>query len=418
MTTRALCVVGLAVVVSTVAAQVPEAWQYWRYEAAIAVDTSDADGGLVRAEVPVHVTARSLPGWADFRIVDAQGAERPFILHANRGGRTLDRRSVVPLEPAVVDGNVRQIIVDAGVNGARHNSMRLHIETKSNLLARVEVAVSSDLVDWRVVREAAPIYVLRADGMGENTDVTYPDSVSRYVRVRVSDGGEAFSIRSAEIGLEQSTVAEHVSADVALGEPTQSSGRTVWASSGNSSHVPVSRVAFVSAEAPFFRSVSVEATDDGRRWQVVATGEVLRVFDALGSREWLSIDVPERYARRWRVTVDNRNDAAVADLRPTLMTTPRYVVFRADSGESYTLLYGHPRAEAPRYDLARLTPSTAIDAAPLVAIGAETENAAWVDPAPWTERYDALLWVVLLLAVIVIGVVAIRTLRSAGRSAM
>src|SRR5690606_37867855 len=174
--------------------------------------------------------------------------------------------------------------------------------------------------NWRVVRDDAPIYLLRAEGMGENTDVRYPDSVSRYVRIRVLDGTGSYTLRSVEIGAERSAVAERVAAPVTLGMSTGPAGESVWTTGDEAGHVPMSRVEFESAEAPFVRPVAVEASDDGRRWRRVATGEILRSSDAAGSREWLTIDFAEEYAAHWRITVDNRSDAPVADLRARLLT--------------------------------------------------------------------------------------------------
>jgi hypothetical protein len=38
-------------------------------------------------------------------------------------------------------------------------------------------------------------------------------------------------------------------------------------------------------------------------------------------------------------------------------------------------------------------------------------NADWVDPRPWTETHDIFLWLVLLVAVILLGYAAVRSLR-------
>ena len=403
---------ALAMLAATVAAQIPEAWRNWRYSAPIVI-APEHPGGLVSVTVPPYVTARAARGWTDLRVIDSAGGERPFVLHARMGGRSFDRRSLPLLEPGIVDGQYQQAIVDTGDDRVLHNSMRLGIDTNGTLLTRVEVAVSGDLVDWRVVRDDAPIYLLRAEGMGENTDVRYPDSVSRYVRIRVLDGTGSYTLRSVEIGAERSAVAERVAAPVTLGMSTGPAGESVWTTGDEAGHVPMSRIEFESAVAPFVRPVALEASDDGRRWRRVATGEILKSSDAAGSREWLTIDFAEEYAARWRITVDNRSDAPVADLRARLLTAPRHVVFRADADESYRLLYGQPRAEVPRYDLARVTPVEALDAAAAATLGPEGENAAWVDPSPWTERYDAVLWAALVLAVLVLGGVAVRTMRSA-----
>jgi hypothetical protein len=88
-------------------------------------------------------------------------------------------------------------------------------------------------------------------------------------------------------------------------------------------------------------------------------------------------------------------------------------VFRYEPGRQYRLLYGNSRATAPQYDLGQLTDVKSRESASLATIGAEVVNQAYVDPAPWTERNQAVMWVALVVAVAAIGVLAVRALRSA-----
>jgi hypothetical protein len=39
-------------------------------------------------------------------------------------------------------------------------------------------------------------------------------------------------------------------------------------------------------------------------------------------------------------------------------------------------------------------------------------NGGWVDATPWTERHPALVWAAVAIAVLLVGVLAIRTLRA------
>src|SRR2546429_192814 len=54
-----------------------------------------------------------------------------------------------------------------------------------------------------------------------------------------------------------------------------------------------------------------------------------------------------------------------------------------------------------------------IASAAAAGLGTETPNPGYADPAPWTERHPAVLWVALVVAVAVVGALAIRTLKSA-----
>ena len=406
------CLIVLAFT-ATVAAQLPETWQHWRFFAPVTLG-SIAHGGLAAVPVPVSVSAQARRGWIDLRLIDATGAEVPFVLHARQRDASFERRQVPLLEPTSVEGQYQQAIADAGEQATTHNAMRLGIQTDQNLLGFVEIAVSSDLKEWRVVRDRAPIFVLTAEGRGQNTDVSYPESASRYVRIRILEGSGKYALRSAELGHQVAAMAEYAPAQVALTPFMGTSGRTVWTSDGDASAVPLSRVSFETTQTSFARSVTVENSDDGERWVTVTTGRISGA-DAAGGRASLAIGFPETYGRRWRIAVDHHSDAPVADLNPVLLTVPRRVVWRPEAGASYRLLFGHPRAEAARYDLSERVDAKvgkAIDEAEQGTLGTVEENTAWVDPTPWTERNYAVLWVGLVLAVLILGTAAAGTLRS------
>ena len=167
-----------------------------------------------------------------------------------------------------------------------------------------------------------------------------------------------------------------------------------------------------SAAMAFNRPVLIERSDTAGQWQVVAGGTILRAPDGAADRAWLTVDFPESAARNWRVTVDNRNDAPIAGLRPTLLTAVRRVVLKQEPGAAYRLVYGNPRGRPAHYDMAQLADRKALDAAEPATLGPEEINRSWVDPSPWTEKHDTALWVALVVAVGVLGAVAVRTLRT------
>jgi hypothetical protein len=95
-----------------------------------------------------------------------------------------------------------------------------------------------------------------------------------------------------------------------------------------------------------------------------------------------------------------------------LYTTVRRVVFQQEPGRTYRLIYGHARPEAPRYDLARVMSAEALEAAAPATLGTALVNAGFVDATPWTERHPAVIWGAMAAAILLLAVLAVRTLRS------
>jgi len=392
------------------AAPLPVAWQHWQFAAPVLME--DAGGsGLVAVGVPIDVTRRAAPGWTDLRVVDDEGRETPYVLHARPGGSTADWRPATILEPSFVAGQFTQVVVDAGENSRVHNSARLQIATAADFVTWVEIAASDDARTWRVVRERAPIYHLLLAGIGENTTAIYPDTISRYHRFRLLDGSRRYDITGVTLAARVTSGAELVSAGFAL-ETIQEPGRSIWRSTAAVPTLPIADVRFDTTQPEFLRPVVVESSDDGTRWQRESSGEIYRMTERGQPRTALNVQVPEKSAAYWRVTVHNRNDAPLADLQPVLQTVPRRVIFRPEPGRAYRLVYGNPRATRPQYELARLIDANTLDTATMARLGDVQQNASYADPAPWTERHPIVLWSALGIALAVLGFLAVRTLQT------
>ena len=390
--------------------QLPEAWRQWRY--ASPVDTGDvAAARLTSVVVPPEVTERAQPDWRDLRLIDESGREVPYVLYARFGGRRIERREARVLEPSFVPGKFAQIIADAGPGGAIHNSVRLHVETSEDLITWVEVAVSDEASEWRVVRERGPFFRLRQEAGSERTEVSYPDSRARYLRARVLEDPARYKLTGAEIGFETVRPSERIAVDLPFAKVERDPRRSVWESPSGAPPRSVSEIRFRTSQPAFFRPVTVESSDDGKDWVSAGSGEIIRATDGGNLRESLEVAFSERRASEWRVSVLNGNDAPLPDLAPAALATPRRAVFRQEPGRRYRLIYGHPRAPAPEYDMARTTDETELDRAADARLGSLVTNDAYDDPSPWTERNPFVIWVALGAAVIVLGVLAVRALK-------
>lgn len=401
---RALTV-GAAAVAAM--AQLPVAWKNWQYSMPISAGAAES-ARYVNVTLPAAVMGHATRGLSDLRVIDGPGGEVPYSLSARLGGRTSDRREARLLEPSFVAGQYSQAMFDLGKSPRVHNVITLGIEGQEDLLTWVEVAVSDDHEHWRVVRARAPIYRLLQAGLEERTTVSYPESVARYLRVRILDGSHQYAITRGDVVHEVVTEAEHLPASVTLAPEAGSGTSSVW--TGGAPAVPMSEVRFTTEQKAFYRPVSVEVSDDLAKWTRVGSGEIYRTTEGGESRESLSVEFPEVVSGHWRVTVINRNDTPLADVHAELYMTPRHLIFKQEPGQDYRLIYGNSRISAPQYDLARLIGADTIRSAPPATVGNEIENAGYANPAPWTEQHQSVLWIALGVAILVIGALAVKTL--------
>ncbi len=402
---RALAMAAAAILAM---AQLPSAWSHWRFLAPIEAGSTDSPR-YASLTIPGSVMTHAAPGLVDLRLIDADGREVPYALSARLGGRVADRRDATLLEPSVVPKEYSQAIFDLGQRARVHNAVTLSIEGTDDVLTWVEIAVSDDHTRWRVVRERAPIYRLLQSGLDARMSVSYPESLARYLRVRILDGSRPYKITAGQVSHEVVTEAERVPAGIPLTSGAGADGTTVW--TADAPAVPLVEVRFETGQTAFYRPVSVEVSDDGTNWMRAGSGEIWKTVEAGQPRESLAVGFPERSAPHWRVTVFNRNDAPLADTRAAFSMTPRHLIFRQEPAGAYRLVYGNSRIGAPQYDLVRLIDQAAIASAAPVTLDAEAENAGYSNPAPWTEQHPLLLWVALGVAILVLGGLAIRTMK-------
>ncbi|HXV77549.1 MAG TPA: DUF3999 family protein [Candidatus Polarisedimenticolaceae bacterium] len=391
------------------AATLPAEWEHWRYWRTIDAATGSS---LVAAVLPPAVHGQARPSLADLRLIDGRGDELPYVLFVDTGERTVDWRSAELSEAGFVDGRYSQVVADGGSGDRVHDTLRVDV-VEDDFFTWVAVEASDDRASWRLVRERAPIYRFKRDGLEGKNEIGYPPTRSRWLRLRLLAQQE-LTVRAVRIA--ETTAREpelEAWAAAARREADPPAGESRFRIDLGHEHVPVSAVRFATAAAEFHRPVVVSVRGESGDWRQVAEGDVYRYRAGGGdaaSRERLEFRFAEDRGREWRVAIFDRSDAPIDDLRLELVGTPRRVVFRPESAPPFRLLYGNDRAEPPSYELARVTVREDWERASTVPLSDESENEAWVSPEPWTERHPLVLWAALGLAILVLGGLALRAL--------
>jgi hypothetical protein len=421
MSARAIAALVLTVLSCAVlSAQLPGGWAHWEWFAPVQV-AGAASTDFVGVVIPPALGGKAQRDWADLRVIDDTGAEQPFVIRAHTGGATVAWRNARLLDPGWVPGQYSQATFDLGSDSGVHNRVRIDVRPgQRDFLTWVEIAVSADARTWQIARDRAPIYRLSRAGLGTVCDATYPDSIQRYVRVRVLDGAQRYDIIGGAVARQIARAAELVPASVTFSRVSGAADRTVWLMDQVTPGLAIGEVRLETTTATFDRPLLIEASDDGQTWARAGEGAVSRRADGGATQPALAVRVepaagwPAASAARWRVTIYNGNDEPLANARLAAFELPRRVVFRAAPGHTYRVLAGNARATTPAYDLARSVDASIFDAARPASIGEVTRNASYADPAPWTERHPAVLWTAVALAALALGALAVRTLRASG----
>jgi hypothetical protein len=408
---RRLFLAVAGVIALGAAAPLQGPWKHWRYSRPIDLPPPSAER-FVDVPVVPSVYARARKGLEDLRLIDEEGREVPYVLRVRHGETRRTWVSARLFEVSFLPGGYTQAFVDAPEGAGLHNLIRIGTGGE-DFFAYVELAVSDDAKTWRVLRERAPIYRFRSEGLDGNQVITYSDSRSPHLRLRVLEKEKAFALDAAEVAHEEKEDPERVRLPAALvPESGAERGQSWWCADAGAGSSPVSEVRFEVAQPEFHRPVRVSVSDDRKTWRTAGCGQIYRIAGEKQTQGCLKVSFPESQGRFVRVAVYNRDDPPLAGLRLSLYGTPRHLVFRREPGRRYRLLYGNSRERAPDYEIARIARRSDLDAAARGALGSEEANAAWEDPNPWTERHPWLLWAAAGIAVFVLGTLAIRALRS------
>jgi hypothetical protein len=368
------------------------------------------------------------PDLADLRFYSGQ-TEIPYALTTQRGSLERDRRAVRVLQQGQVEGKTQFLIDMSGV--LEYDRIDLDLAAR-NFIARATVEGQDDLhgAHWAALAQQT-LYDFTRENLGRNSTLRLPLSTYKYLRITIDGDVSPAQVLGASSEFRQEQKA--VWRDVA-GSPTQ--GALPEKSAPNDlgrnqpvkgtlltftvpENVPVERVVFeVDPLQPNFKR-EVEVQD--AQGQTLGSGEISRVHMVRAGQkidtESQQVEFSAIGHKSISVIIYNDDDAPLRLTSARLQQYERRVYFDAPQQSALTLYYGDEKQGPPVYDYAKLfqQEANATEATP----GAEVANAAFQgrpDERPWTERHPAVLWIAIIVAVVVLGAVALRSMKTATAS--
>jgi hypothetical protein len=134
----------------------------------------------------------------------------------------------------------------------------------------------------------------------------------------------------------------------------------------------------------------------------------------LVTSEDLAVSVFAKPTSGLTITVDNGDNPPLQLTSVQPLSIERRVYFDPQGKTTLKLYYGDEKLSAPVYDYARFFHLD--ESAAPASLGPGARNDAYTarpDERPWSDRYPALLWAAMLLAVAALAAVAIRGLKQA-----
>jgi hypothetical protein len=372
------------------------------------VETSGSGQNYVTIDDSVWSHSRADLG--DLRLYNGQ-TEVPYALLTEHGSQQHEHQEVSVLQQSVVGGKTQFLIDMSSLAEYDHVDLRLGAK---DFVAHFRVEGQDDLhgTQWASLGDSI-LYDLSREHLGNNFMLRLPRSTYKYLRVTVDGPVKPADILGAisELHEERKPLWRNVNNTPAI----QKLGKDTVLTFTVPANVPVEKIVFaMDAAQPNFRR-SVEIRDD--KDNILSTGEINRIHMVRAGQRIDSeddeVDFSEIGQKSLKVVIHNGDDASLKVNSASLQQIERRLYFEAPSQAQLTLYYGDEKLERPEYDYAKLfLNSTDAHAAQL---GPETNNAAYTgrpDDRPWSERHPAILWIAIIAAVLVLGVLALRSMRS------
>jgi hypothetical protein len=381
---------------------------YFKYERPVSAAGS---GGQHYFVVDASIWQHSRPDLHDLRLYSGN-SEVPYALEVERGGSETEQKEFRVLQPATVGGKTQFLLDMSGV--PEYDRVTLKLATENFVAhARVEGQDDPHGAHWALLGTTT-LYDLSAEHLGHNSTLQIPLATYKFLRVTIDAAVKPSDVESGTAGVTRSQDAVWRTVS---NEPKQErQGKDTVLTFSVLQGVPAERVVFAidPAQPNFRREIELLGSDG----QSLGLGEISRIHMQRGGEkidvEQTSVEFYILGATSPMILVHNGDDQPLKITDASLQQYERRIYFDSASGMPLTLYYGDEKLEAPVYDYAKLFQKNA--GASQLELGAESANAAYTgrpDERPWSERHPAVLWAAIIAAVLVLGALALKSMRGA-----
>lgn len=380
---------------------------YFRYKRPV---ESPSSPGQHYAVVDQSLFQHARPDLSDLRIYSA-GSEVPYAIKTESGGTRVEQKDLRVLQPGIVGGKTQFILDLSGV--PEYNRVELKLATRNFVAhARIEGQNDPHAAQWTLLGTST-LYDLSDEKLGRSSVLQIPVSTFQFLRITVDSPVKPADIQGATAG---TTLTQKASwRNVATASNPQQNGKDTELTLTLPQNVPVERVSFTfdPSQQNFRRDIEIQ-DESGRQ---VTSGELSRVHlkpngQSIDSDQ-LSLDFSETGPHTLKVIIHNGDDVPLKITAAELQQYERRIYFDSAAAAQPVLYYGDDKLDAPVYDYAKLferDPNAA-----QIQLGAEQLNSAFTgrpDDRPWSERHPALLWFAIIAAVLILGGLAVRSMKT------
>lgn len=382
---------------------------HFKYLRAVSVPDANKQSYVVVDETLLgHMSA----GMGDFRLYSDSGREVQYVLREQRAVRYSDWSAARILNKGLVNGDT-QFTLD--ISQAEYDRLRLELATKDFVAkATVEGADDAAAKTWNNLGTHS-LYDFSKEKLGSSDIIQLKAPARyRYLRLTISGGVPPQDVESVMVANLQEDKARYV--PLSAQARIEQRGNHTVVSWDTSVKIPVERIVVEVDPREVSFSRETELFCDGR---MASRAELSRVRLIRKGRqiesESLALEPYGMRCKSYRLDIFNADNPPlrISAVRPLMLE--RRIYFEPQGESGFKLYYGDPKTNAPRYDYARFFEPAVADKVAAAQLQAEALNpnfTEWPDDRPWSERNQGLLWVVMIVAVGLLGAWALKGFKS------
>lgn len=373
--------------------------QEWFYTKDIAIPGGITNGTLIGVELDSEVFGNAKSDLGDLRIVDTSGMEVPYVLRSET-----TKKEVVQYSPKIYDlsyvaGDHTSFIVDFGGNVA-HNEISILTSSK-NFRRAATISGSNDRTHWQTIVSGRDIYDYSLEFVARDVSITYPESLYRYVQVRIDDNGDSpLAISGVSAQRFEVMRAKKVSYRPTVTQREEGK-QTIILADLLQRGLETDTATFAISSQNFQRHVSILSSDDNKNWMRVGDDVVYSYQTSKIRSNKSSVHFSSVKQRYLRFVIDNYdNQPLKIENAVTLEGLAHSILFLADPNKQYGLYYGYAKGYMPHYDFESVYQHFDEDEIVRGTLDIQKQSPLYTPPqpvmvskpvAPWTEKYASTL---------------------------
>jgi hypothetical protein len=383
---------------------------YFKYRREVQPINSAGQHYIVVDEV---IWRHARPDLDDLRIY-ASEKELPYKMSVETGGSETEQKQFRVLQPASIGAKTQFLLDMSGID--EYDRIHLTLATKNFVAhARVEGQDDPHGTKWALLGTTT-LYDLSDEKLGSNSTLQIPLSAFKFLRITVDSAVKPSDVKNGTAGATHAQKA--IWREVTSPSRLEQHGKETVITFDVPANTPVERLMLdIDPVQPnFFRQIQIRGGKD----ELYGTNQISRIHMLRNGQkvdvERTSMDLCGHCQGILKVVIQNGDDPPLKISGEHLQQWERRIYFDSGAGERSWLYYGDEKLGAPEYDYAKLFQKNA--SADALALDPEVNNAAYIprpDDRPWTDQHPALLWAAILAAVVILGALALRSLKTTAK---